>query len=118
MVAGPHGVGWGGRHHFRGHHFGYHRPVYAAPYAYPAYAPGYGYGYGAYAPGYYDGPYYYHRRRSYSGAALAAGLIGGITLGAILASATARHSHRCYVTSQRFASASGGTHIHRVRRCR
>jgi hypothetical protein len=109
MVAGPHGLAWGGHHHVHGHHFGHYRPVHAY-YGHP----GYSYGYGYY-PGYYHRPYYH--RRSGSGAAFAAGLIGGLALGAILANA-ARATPRCYVASRQFVSASGKPFVRHVRRCR
>jgi hypothetical protein len=95
-----------------------------------AYGPGYGYygrpyGYygGGYAPAYYGGygyypGYYYRKRRSNSGAALAAGLIGGMALGAILASSAARAAPRCYVAPRRVVSASGDIYTRRVRVCR
>src|SRR5687768_8125662 len=94
---GGYGHGWGYRPHHvyrvsSGYYGGYRG------YSYPAYYGGYsGYGYPAYG-GYYPGHYYggpvYYRRRSNSGAALAAGLIGGIALGAILANAS--RPHRAY----------------------
>jgi hypothetical protein len=89
---------------------------------YPAYGGYYGGGYPAYYgayPGYYGYPgYYYHRRRSSAGAALAVGLIGGMALGAILARSSARGYSRCYVVPRRVATASGGTYIRRIRSCR
>jgi hypothetical protein len=51
------------------------------------------------------------------GLALAAGLIGGMALGAILAS-SARAAPRCYVAPRRVVSASGDTYTRRVRVCR
>jgi hypothetical protein len=55
---------------------------YAGPTFYGGHHPGY-YGYPAYYGGYHPG-YYVYRRRS-SGAALAAGLVGGFALGALAA---------------------------------
>jgi hypothetical protein len=128
MVAGPHGVGWYGRHgSFAPAHqvyYGGDRRAYFGGYGYhPRYYGGYGYhrryngGYG-YAPAYY-GDYYpgYYYRRSNSGAAFAAGLIGGVALGAILAS-SAQASPRCYLAPRRVVSATGVTYIRRVRVCR
>jgi hypothetical protein len=134
MVAGPYGVGWYGSHgyfapsrhaRYGGYYPGYYGAGYGAPYGYPGYGSydsGYYGGYG-YAPAYYGGygyypGYYYRRRRHDSGAALAAGLIGGMALGAILASSAARAAPRCYVAPRRVMNASGNTYIRRVRVCR
>jgi hypothetical protein len=112
MVAGPYGVSWYGPHGYypppQPHYGGYYGAAYGAPYGYGGYTPGY--------YGYYPG-YYYRERRSNSGAALAAGLIGGIALGAILANSTARVAPRCYVVPRRVAGASADTYIGRVRTC-
>lgn len=80
---GGYGPGWYRPHVFHGWRGYYGRFGYPAYYGgyYPAY-------YGGYYPGYYYGGPIYYRRRSNTGAALAAGLIGGIALGAILANAT------------------------------
>jgi hypothetical protein len=111
MVAGPYGVGWYGP---GGYYPGYYGARYGGPYGYGGYgyAPAY---YGGY--GYYPG-YYYRKRRSNSGAALAAGLIGGMALGAILASSAARAAPRCYVAPRRGVSPSGYAYTRRVRVCR
>jgi hypothetical protein len=128
MVAGPYGVGWYGpggyfapsQHaHYGGYYPGYYGAGYGGPYGYPRYS----YGYGGYDPGYYGSygyypGYYYRKRRSDSGAALAAGLIGGMALGAILASSAARAAPRCYLAPRRVMSAPGNTYIRRVRVCR
>jgi hypothetical protein len=136
MVAGPSGVGWYGRHgsfapahraYYGGWGYGGYRRADFGGYGYhPRYYGGYGYhrryygGYG-YAPAYYGGygdyPGYYYRRRSNSGGAFAAGLIGGVALGAILAS-SAQASPRCYLAPRRVVSATGDTYIRRVRVCR
>jgi hypothetical protein len=110
MVAGPYGVGWYGP---GGYYPGHYGAGYGGPYGYGGYgyAPAY---YGGY--GYYPG-YYYRKRRSNSGAALAAGLIGGMALGAILAN-SARAAPRCHVAPRRVVSASGDTYTRRVRVCR
>ena len=68
------GASWGGSPYYGGYWGGY-RPV------------GYYGGYGYHRVGYYDGYRYpYYRRRSNTGA-VAAGLIGGLALGAIAANA-------------------------------
>jgi len=124
MVAGPYGVGWYGpdgsfapahRGYFGGYHRGYYGGGYG--YGYPGYYRRYSYApayYGDY--GYYPG-YYYRKRRSSSGGAFAAGLIGGMALGAILAS-SAQASPRCYLAPRRVVSPSGYTYTRRVRVCR
>jgi hypothetical protein len=63
--------------------------AYANPgYAYPGYAyPGYAYGYGY--------PYGYYRKKRNNRAAIAAAVIGGMALGAILSS-QARHPRKAY----------------------
>jgi hypothetical protein len=93
-------AGYGYRHHG----YAYARPSYRAypGYAYaPSYAyghPGYGYGYPGYAYGYgypgYGYPYYYRKKRN-NGAAIAAAVIGGMALGAILSS-QGRHPRKAY----------------------
>ena len=90
MVAGPVGVGYYGyRGGFRpGHYGGYHgglRPAYYGGYR------GYGGFRTAYNGGYNPYPRPYYRRRD-NGAAVAAGLIGGLALGA-LATAPYRYSY-------------------------
>ena len=137
MVAGPYGIGWYGPrgsfapayHAHYGGYPGYYGAGYGGPYGYP----GYRHGYGGYDPGYYGGygpgpgyyggygyypGYYYRKRRSNSGAALAAGLIGGMALGAILANSAARAAPRCYVAPRRVMAASGNSYLRRVRVCR
>ena len=137
MIAGPYGVGWYGPrgsfapayHAHYGGYPGYYGAGYGGPYGYP----GYLYRYGGYDPGYYGGygpgpayyggygyypGYYYRKRRSNSGAALAAGLIGGMALGAILANSAARAAPRCYLAPRRVMTASGNSYIRRVRVCR
>jgi hypothetical protein len=84
---GGYGPGWYRPHVFHGWRGYYGR------FGYPAY-------YGGYYPGYYYGGPIYYRRRSNTGAALAAGLIGGIALGAILANAT--RSQRVYYRPVRY----------------
>jgi hypothetical protein len=116
MVAGPYGIGWyGSRGYYGGPAYGgwryggysYHSRFYGG------YAPAY---YGGY--GYDPGDYYYRERRSNAGAALAAGLIGGMALGAIIAGSAARAAPRCYVAPRRVISPSGYTYTRRVRLCR
>jgi hypothetical protein len=125
MVAGPYGIGWYGPNSsfapaHRGYYGGYYRGYYGGGYGgygSPGYYGGYSYSpayYGDY--GYYPG-YYYRKRRSNAGAALAAGLIGGMALGAILAN-SARAAPRCYVTPHRVTGPSGYTYTRRVRVCR
>jgi hypothetical protein len=99
MVAGPYGVGYyGSRAAFGGYRGG---PVGVAYRPYPrgyygGYRPAFGGGYGrsfyggGYRPHFGYGYRPYYRRRD-SGAALAAGLIGGLALGA-LATAPYRYS--------------------------
>jgi hypothetical protein len=79
---------------YRGYAYGY--PGY---HAYPGYAYAYpGYGYLGYAYGYpaYGYPYgYYYRKKRSNRAAIAAAVIGGMALGAILSS-QARHPRKAY----------------------
>jgi hypothetical protein len=125
MVAGPYGIGWYGPNRsfapaHRAYYGGYHRGYYGGGYGgygYRGFYGQYGYGpayYGDY--GYYPG-YYYRKRRSNARAALAVGLIGGMALGAMLAS-SARATPRCYVTPRRVTGPSGATYTRRVRVCR
>jgi hypothetical protein len=117
MVAGPYGIGWyGSRGYYGGPAYGgwryggysYHSRFYGG-YGYaPAYYGGYG----------YDPGYYYRERHSNAGAALAAGLIGGMALGAIIAGSAARGAPRCFVAPRRVISSSGYTYTRRVRLCR
>ncbi len=97
--AGHRGFGW------RSHHVGWHAgPGWGYRHHYAFHRP---WGYGGYHPAVYGGYYPYHgypiyyRRRSNAGAAIAAGLIGGIALGAIIANASRPHHvyhrpHRVY----------------------
>jgi hypothetical protein len=111
MVAGPYGIGWYGGPAYGGWRYGgysYHSRFYGG-YGYaPAYYGGYG----------YDPGYYYRERHSNAGAALAAGLIGGMALGAIIAGSAARGAPRCFVAPRRVISSSGYTYTRRVRLCR
>jgi hypothetical protein len=126
MVAGPYGVGWYGpgdsfapahQAYYGGYHSGYYGAGYGGPYGYRGYRGYYG-GYGD-TPGYYgEHGYYYPKRRSNSGAALAAGLIGGIALGAILANSATRAAPRCYLAPRRVIISSGYAYTRRVRVCR
>ncbi|WP_147706906.1 hypothetical protein [Microvirga massiliensis] len=104
--------------------YGWHRPVYGygGPYGY-RYAP-------AYRNGYYGRPYYgygypyYHHRRS-NGGAVAAGLIGGLALGALAAQAArpayaypVRTRYRdCFVERRRVVTRGGRVVVRRVRTC-
>ena len=97
----------------RGFYGGY-RPSY-----YGGYRPSYGYGYrrafyGGYGPAYGYGYRPYYRRRN-SGAALAAGLIGGVALGS-LATAPYRYSYPATYGGYYGASYYGGPVCHTVRR--
>jgi hypothetical protein len=102
------------------------------------YGPGYGGGYGGYG-GYYGSPYYgasyyggspyygryydgYYPRRRSNGGAIAAGIIGGLALGAIAAQA-ARPATRvvyrnCYNAPRRTVTRSGRVLVRNVRVCR
>jgi hypothetical protein len=98
--ARPRWAGYYGGYGYPAYYGGYGYPAYYGGY-YPAYYGGYPAYYGGYYPGYYyGGPVYYRRRRSNAGAALAVGLIGGIALGAILASAA--RSQRAYYRPVRY----------------
>ena len=90
----------------------------------PAYGGSYGRPYGYYRrPGYYGRPYgYYGRpyyRRRNNGAAVAAGVIGGLALGALAAQA-ARPAYysTCYVQPQRAVNRYGRVSYRNVRVCR
>jgi hypothetical protein len=125
MVAGPMGVGYYGGYRpafggFRPAYHGYRgAPIGVAyrPYPRPAYGGFHG-GYrrpafyGGYRPAYGYG--YRHRRRD-SGAALAAGLVGGLALGA-LATAPYRYSYAAPYGGYYGASYYGGPVCHTVRR--
>ncbi len=95
-------AGWRPYHGYYGH--GYHAPGYYGGH-YPAY---YGYGH---PYGYPD----YKKRRSNRGA-IAAALIGGIALGAILASSQRGYARSC-VVSRRAYTHSGRPIVRRVRVC-
>jgi hypothetical protein len=93
-------AGWRPHHGYYGH--GYHAPAY---YGGPAH---YGYGH----------PYgypVYKKRRSNRGA-IAAALIGGIALGAILASTQRGYARSC-VVNRRAYTRSGRPFVRRVRVC-
>lgn len=98
---------WGGYHPGYGGYYGYQRPYgyYGRPYGY------YGRPYG-----YYGRPYY---RRRNNGAAVAAGVIGGLALGAIAAQA-ARPAYypTCYLQPQRVVNRYGRVVYRNVRVCR
>lgn len=99
-------AGW--RYHGGYYGDGYYR---GGPYGgYPyqgGYYPAYGYGY----------PYHHHhhRRRSNTGAIVAA-LIGGMALGAILASSQRSYRRSC-VVNQRAYTSYGRPYLRRVRVC-
>jgi hypothetical protein len=79
------------------------------------YGPGYRYGYyGGYWPGY--------RYRPYNGGAVAAGLVGGLALGALAATAAqpyyaAPAYGRCWIERRRVADAWGNLYVRPVRVC-
>ena len=104
------------------HYGGYHGAYYGAPayHAYPQPAYGYGYGGGYYPaygyPAYGYGYPVYRKRRSNTGAALAAGLIGGMALGAIIAGSQRGYGRSCVVSRQAISS-SGRPYLRRVRVC-
>jgi hypothetical protein len=101
--------------HYRGG-WGY-RPYAYAPQAY--YGPRY---YGGYRSVYYGYPYRYYRRSN--GGALAAGLIGGLALGAI-ASAAANPYYapayyappRCFFEHRRIVTPYGRVIVRRIQTC-
>ena len=77
------------------------------------YGPAYGYGY---RPVYY-GPRYGYRHR---GGAVAAGIVGGLALGALAASAAARPTYvygECWTERRRVVNAWGDVYVRRVRVC-
>ena len=119
-------AGYGGPRYGFGGGYGY-RPAY--------YGPRYGYGYG-YRPAYYGsryyGGYYPYRsyRRGYNGGAVAAGLIGGLALGAIAGAVTNPYyyggyyspayytpARTCYVERRRVVNRYGRVGIRRVQTC-
>lgn len=95
---------------------------YARPVATGYYGRGYGYGYGH--------PYRYGYRRYNNGGAVAAGVIGGLALGALAANAarpayyggypayrTVGYAPGCYVTRERRVNRFGELVVRRVRVC-
>jgi hypothetical protein len=102
MVA-PTAADAGWRYHGGYYGHGYHRPVYYGGY-YPAYGYGHPYGYRV-----------YRKRRSNTGA-IAAALIGGIALGAILASTQRSYGRSCVVNRRAYTS-YGRPYLRRVRVC-
>ena len=115
MVAGPYGAGYYGgyRPAFGGYGGG---PIGVAYQPYPrgfygGYRPAF---YGGYQPAYGYGYRPYYRRRD-SGAALAAGLVGGLALGA-LATAPYRYSYPATYGGYYGASYYGGPVCSTVRR--
>lgn len=97
-------AGWRPHHGYYGH--GYHRPAYYG---------GYGHHPGSYGYGHPYGYPVYKKRRSNKGA-IAAALIGGIALGAILAGSQRGYARSC-VAKQRAYNAYGRPYIRRVRVC-
>jgi hypothetical protein len=95
-------AGWRYRHGSYGH--GYHAPAYYGG-QYPAYH-GYGHPYG----------YPVYRKRRSNRGAIAAALIGGIALGAILASSQRAYGRSC-VVHRRAYTHSGRPYARRVRVC-
>jgi len=86
----------------RGYYGG--RGYYGARY----YGPRYRYGY----------PYGYYRRPSYNGGAVAAGVIGGLALGAIAsAAANPYYGPRCVYEPRRVVNAYGRVVVRRIRAC-
>jgi hypothetical protein len=90
-------------------YYGHPQPVYGYGYG-GGYDPAYGY------PAYGYGYPVYRKRRSNAGAALAAGLIGGMALGAIIAGSQRGYARSC-VVSRRALSPSGRPYLRRVRVC-
>jgi hypothetical protein len=95
-------AGWRPHHGYYGHY----KPAY--------------YGYGGHHPAYYGHGYHhgypvYRKRRSNKGA-IAAALIGGIALGAILAGTQRSYGRSC-VVNQRAYSSYGRPYVRRVRVC-
>ncbi len=99
----------------------YHGHGYAPAYYGGYYGPRYGYygrpvGYYGRGYGYYDRPYY---RRRNNGAAVAAGFVGGLALGAIAAQAARPAYYRtCYVEPRRAVNSRGRVYVRNVRICR
>jgi hypothetical protein len=96
------GAGW------RGYRHGYYKHGYYGGYGrhyYPAYH-GYHHGYG----------YPYYRKRRSNRGAIAAALIGGIALGAILASSQRGYARSC-VVRQRAYTPYARPYVRRVRVC-
>jgi hypothetical protein len=83
--------GYAYRHHGYGHAYPRYQAYPGYAYAHPGYAyPGY-----AYADPGYGYPYGYYRKKRNNRAAIAAAVIGGMALGAILSS-QARHPRKAY----------------------
>ena len=98
-------AGW--RYHHGYHGYGYHKPVYYG---------GYGHHPGYHAYGHPYGYPVYKKRRSNRGA-IAAALIGGIALGAILAASTQRSYARSCVAHRQAYTRHGRPYLQRVRVC-
>ena len=123
-------AGYGGpRYGFRG---GYRPAFYGQGYGYRPgfYAPRYGYRPAYYGGRYYGGYYPYRSyRRGFNGGAVAAGLIGGLALGAIASAANPYYyggyyspayyapARTCYVERRRFVNRYGRVGIRRVQTC-
>ena len=104
-------AGWRYHHGYYGH--GYHAPVYYGGYHAPVY-------YGGHYPAYYGygHPYGYpvYRKRRSNRGAIAEALIGGIALGAILASSQRGYASSC-VVHRRAYTHSGRPYLRAVRVC-
>jgi len=110
-----------------------YRPAYyGGGYGYRSgfYGPRYGYRPAYYGSRYYGGYYPYGYRRSYNGGAVAAGLIGGLALGAIASAATSPYyyggyyspayyapAQTCYIERRRFVDRYGRVGTRRVQTC-
>ena len=111
------GYGWGGGYRPAYYGYGYRSPYYGGGYYRPAY-------YGSrYYGGYY--PYGYYRRGYDGGGAVAAGLIGGLALGAIASAATSPYyyggsyapAQTCYTERRRVVNRYGRVGIQRIQTC-
>jgi hypothetical protein len=114
----------------------YYRPVGVRSYA-PRYYGGYrsanygpryygGYRSAYYGPRYYGGYPYRYYRRGYNGGAVAAGLIGGLALGAIASAAANPYYYRpayyaptttCFTERRRIVNRYGRVTVRRVQTC-